>query len=955
MADEIQGMTVKVGITDDLFTQGIGKINKSMTLLQSEFKASSEGLKGFGSSTEQLSTKSTYLNNAIELQKAKVQALNEAYAKGKTETGEFSNATMSAGTKVNNAVAQLARMQNELKLVETELGKTGAEEKKLSATEGLNKLGSGIDNAKSKISGLKTAFMGITATLAGGAGIFAFSEKAIEAGDNAYKLSQKLHLTSAESASLNKIFTITGTDSSAFASTMLKLDKSLEGAGKNGNATTKALAEYGVTLTDTNGKLLPMNEQLEQLSIAYKKSAEAGNEDAFSAEVLGNKGASLIPLLEGYTEAKENASKVKGAFAIDPEEAHKTEEELKVLKLQVGATGGILAKAFIPFVQEALPPLIEGFQKLAGVIASHKQDITGFVQSMLEIGKSIGGVVKPVVEGLFNFVTEHGEATKNIILGIGSAFIAFSTVKGIIDGVTGAMNLWKKATEAFAFVKGLVTGMVEVMKGWEIATKLQTVAQTALNLVMEMNPIGLIVIAIVALVAGIVLLYNKCEWFRNGLNAIGEWLKNFFTVTLPQAFNVVVNFFKNNWKEILLLIVNPFAGAFALAYKHCDGFREKVNSFVLAVKTAFVNGWNAIVTFFTTTIPSWINSVGQWFAELPNKIMYGLGSLVGLLATWGVEVWNYFSTNVPQWIASVTTFFSTLPTNIWVFLVKCVTDLGTWGTNTMTWISTNVSAWITNIVTFFSELPSKIWTWLVNVVTDLGTWGSNVVSWISTNVSQWITNIVNFFSELPDKIWTWLVNCVTNITTWGTNMYTEATNGMQKVFDGIVDTFTTLPDKMLDIGSDIVLGIWNGIKGAWGDLKSWVGGLCDSFTQGIKDKFKIKSPSHIFRDEIGKMLAQGIGVGFETEMPTINTNIGKTINETVKIANLSSLDSLKNIDKNYSNNSNKAQEQPAVYYITTVTQLDGKEISRETKKQVIKDMTRDAKSKNTAKGGVSYA
>ncbi|MDS0525455.1 hypothetical protein NNC19_07175 [Clostridium sp. SHJSY1] len=92
------------------------------------------------------------------------------------------------------------------------------------------------------------------------------------------------------------------------------------------------------------------------------------------------------------------------------------------------------------------------------------------------------------------------------------------------------------------------------------------------------------------IVAALVLAYNKCEWFRNGVNAIGDWLKNFFTVTLPAAFNVVVDFFKNNWQDILLVLVNPFAGGFKILYEHCDAFKSKVDGVVQFIKDV----WNDI-------------------------------------------------------------------------------------------------------------------------------------------------------------------------------------------------------------------------------------------------------------------------------------------------------------------------------------------------------------------------
>ncbi|NFL87350.1 phage tail tape measure protein [Clostridium botulinum] len=547
-----------------------------------------------------------------------------------------------------------------------------------------------------------------------------------------------------------------------------------------------------------------------------------------------------------------------------------------------------------------------------------KKSMNDIKISAISMGDVLAPITSSISNGLKNVTTwlsSLSEGQLKIVASIG----------GIIVGATGLLMLVSKVTGAIGTISTGISkipnAMEEIGKAW---TKLKPIG-IAIKAFAMANPVVLIATVVIGL---LVLMYTKCEWFRNGVNAIGNWLKNFFTVTLPNAFKVVVSFFQNDWKEILLFIVNPFAGAFALLYKHNDKFREKVNGFITAVKNLFVNGfnsvvnffkglpakatvlwtriktafttgWNAVAIFFTTTIPAWISSIGTWFAELPNKIMYGLGALIGLLGTWGVEVWNYFSTNVPLWINNVVTFFSELPGKIWDFLVEVVTKLGEWGANVISWIATNVVTWITNIVNFYAELPGKIWTFLVSVVTKLGEWGNNIISWITTTVPTWIEGIVKFFTELPDKIWSWLVNVVTKVTEWGSNMLTTAKEGMGKVFDGIVDIFKNLPSKMLDIGRNIVLGIKDGIKNAWDGMTGWLGGLCDSFTQGVKDKFEIHSPSHIFRDEIGKMLALGIGVGFENEMPNINADVNRTLDGTIDIANT---EALKDMNKTYSIN-----------------------------------------------------
>lgn len=88
-----------------------------------------------------------------------------------------------------------------------------------------------------------------------------------------------------------------------------------------------------------------------------------------------------------------------------------------------------------------------------------------------------------------------------------------------------------------------------------------------------------------------------------------------------------------------------------------------------------------------------------------------------------------------------------------------------------------------------------------------------------------------------------------------------------KIASGIESAILTLPGKMLSIGKNIVQGLWNGIS----DMTGWVIGKIQGFGEsvlgGIKDFFGIKSPSRLMRDEVGKYMAQGIGVGFEKNIP----------------------------------------------------------------------------------------
>jgi len=155
--------------------------------------------------------------------------------------------------------------------------------------------------------------------------------------------------------------------------------------------------------------------------------------------------------------------------------------------------------------------------------------------------------------------------------------------------------------------------IVTLIKSWNLVTKAMTVAQKALNLVMETNKIALVISGITALISAIVLLWNNCEWFRDGVMVVINAIVGFFQGAIDFVvglFNSIIDFVKNNWQSLLLFLVNPFAGAFKLIYDNCEGFRNIVNNILETIKNAFSkafetikntisNIWNSILALFS--------------------------------------------------------------------------------------------------------------------------------------------------------------------------------------------------------------------------------------------------------------------------------------------------------------------------------------------------------------------
>ena len=95
---------------------------------------------------------------------------------------------------------------------------------------------------------------------------------------------------------------------------------------------------------------------------------------------------------------------------------------------------------------------------------------------------------------------------------------------------------------------------------------------------------------------------NKISDMKDSVASKFEELKTKITGAVDNVkgkFNTVVTFFKSNWKELLLLIVNPFAGAFALLYKHNDKFRSKVDELKNKVVNIFETLKNKVMGIFS--------------------------------------------------------------------------------------------------------------------------------------------------------------------------------------------------------------------------------------------------------------------------------------------------------------------------------------------------------------------
>lgn len=334
-------------------------------------------------------------------------------------------------------------------------------------------------------------------------------------------------------------------------------------------------------------------------------------------------------------------------------------------------------------------------------------------------------IIPAIVDGI-QWIIDNKDILIAGIAAVGAAFVAWNVVS-LIQGVTSA-------------IKGM------------------SLAQAALNLVMSLNPIGLVVTAIAGLAAAFVVLWNKCEWFRNFW--IGLW----------------------------------------------D-----------AIKSAAIAAWEATSTFFTETIPAFFGTVGTWFSGLVTSIGGWLGQSITNVVEWGTNLVNTGKEKATSFFNNVTESIKKLPGETWTHLSNVVSKVTTWGGNLASKGLEAAQKLGTSVVGKVKTLPNEIWVWLTSAASKVVTWGSNLKSKGLEAAQKLFDSIVDKVGEIPDELLSigkdiveGLWNGIDDKVDWIVEKvkgFGDSVLGALKKFFGIASPSRLMADV---VGKNLALGIGEG-------------------------------------------------------------------------------------------------------------------------------------------------
>lgn len=294
--------------------------------------------------------------------------------------------------------ADSSGLNSELKNAKGQIDKTFEPSPIKGFTDAINGTSASMEGFASKVAkaaALAGAGFGFTQLISG----------AVEAGSRIHDLTEAMGISAAEASMFSRTVAIAGGDIQTASTALMKLDKTLTGGGTAAEKAQIMLQAVGVSLQDSNGKLLPVNQQLEALAEGYQKAAKAGYQQEFIMNTLGAKGMALAGTLREYAEAKEQANKISG-IGLDPEEMDRLSKELTTLKMQASSIGLATGAALAPIVEAYLPYLMTGLSNTAKFLAANKEeivDITRNVVAFIAVYKTLQALqaASRAVGGLF--------------------------------------------------------------------------------------------------------------------------------------------------------------------------------------------------------------------------------------------------------------------------------------------------------------------------------------------------------------------------------------------------------------------------------------------------------------------------------------------------------------------------------------------------------------------------
>lgn len=521
----------------------------------------------------------------------------------------------------------------------------------------------------------------------------------------------------------------------------------------------------------------------------------------------------------------------------------------------------------------------EGFRNFWENLCDNMIDAASRISPAL--GATVKGIIQ-VFEGLINVVQTIFKGIKDIIMDIFS---------GDFDKVGEDFN---------KMINQLGVNFGEVFDG------IQNIARNAIDGLYDL------------MVAGLGKLFDPIiNWGMSINGHLGDVFIDIYGI-FEDWFKLIKDIVKDNLRIIGDLFSGDWQGAaedVGLFFQHLgDNIGNIFNGIKTTVQDAFLalgsiisqqaqKIWGNVTNWFSTKTSQlgnfftrMFNQVVKFLESIPDRVLYMLSFLAGVVARGLYEVWNFVTVTIPQWIAQLGVWLSELPGKFSNWLQQTYDRVSNWASQMWAKAQETGQQFVAKCIQFIQTLPERIWNWLVNTYNRVTAWASQMWEKAKQTGVQFVKRVETSIRTLPSRIWIWLTNTVQKAIAFAQQFAAKGQKAAIDFKNKIINGIKSLPSKMGSIGRQIVQGLWNGISGMGAWLRGKISGWASSIIKGFQAGFNIHSPSKRMAEEVGKFLPTGLVVGIKMTTSQALKDIRKFSDQVMQAAQLGDISTSMSVD-----------------------------------------------------------
>lgn len=664
-----------------------------------------------------------------------------------------------------------------------------------------------------------------------------------------------------------------------------------------------AMDELGIKLTNSDGSFKSLNTIVSEMRGSF--SGMTDEQKTYYATVLaGQEGMSgLLSLLslsqDEYDKLADSMNNCKGVA----EDTAKTMldnfgGQLTILKSSLEGVAIQFGEVLLPYFKNFVTWVQNVVSKLQSMTKEQKEQIVKWGLFAAAIGPPLR-IFGKLTSTIGKLMSAFGAVPKVIstlqkdfgLLQLGITHIQ----EGFALSRAGFSGLGKEASVLGSFLGGLSAPMIASA------------------------------VAVGVLVTAFMTLWKTNEQFRNNMTATFKEITASFSAFFSgiserfSALGISLESIVNVIKSVWLGFCNLLAPIFESAFSQVSTVINTVLNVILGIVDVFIGvftgnwtqAWNGVKEIFSSVwegIKASFSNVGSLLGGVANSILSWFGtslsgiwssitgfftnmgsSIVNAVSSFAVNVVNKGKEMAVNFVNAVVTFFTNLPYKIGYFLDYTITSVVMWAVNMVNKAREMGTNFINAVVTFFRNLPTNVMNFLTSAYNTVKQWDINMVNSAKQVGINFVNNVVNFIKNLPSSIAKWFSNTINSARNFVSGLGAKGREAGQSLLNNVVNTAKSIPSKMLNIGSNIVEGVWKGIVSAKNRFVSNVKGFFKGIVDGAKSALGIHSPSTVFADEIGVYLPPGVTNGFKSAMPAMLRNIQGMLNKGVNNLNVNDI------------------------------------------------------------------